>query len=120
MNRREFLSSLAATGAVVSLGDLSMAAAAEKKTPTRMELVGCGWFGNVVLQAMVEAADVEVVALCDPDRRALDRTVAAIKGWGRPAPRVFADYREMLKSGTPEVVVVSTPIIGTPCLRSRR
>ena len=109
MNRREFLASVAAAGAVVSLGDLPMRAAEEKKARARVGLVGCGWYGNVVLQAMVEAADVEVISLCDPDRRALDRTLAALKGWGRPAARVFADYREMLKSGAPEVVIVSTP-----------
>lgn len=110
MKRREFLASLAATGAALSLGDLPLRAAEEKKkSRIRVGLVGCGWYGNVVLRAMVDAADVEVVSLCDPDRRALDRTMAVVKGWSRPAPRVFADYREMLKSGVPDVVIVSTP-----------
>lgn len=109
MNRRDFLVSLAATGAVASLGDLPIGAAEVKKGRVRVGLVGCGWYGNVVLQAMVQAADVEVVSLCDPDRRASDRTGAALKALGRPAPRVFTDYRELLKGGAPDVVIVSTP-----------
>lgn len=108
MDRRTFtVSSLAAATAVTMGGSRSHAAGAG--APAKAGLIGCGWFGGVVLSSLAEHANVEFVSLCDPNANALKTTLQALAKYQKPVPRTFADYRDMLASTKHDIVVVSTP-----------
>src|SRR5687768_18509601 len=68
MNRREFLKAgAAASVAVAGLG--GYVAYAQDEKPLRVGLIGAGWYGKVDLFRLIQVAPVEVVSLCDVDKR---------------------------------------------------
>jgi predicted dehydrogenase len=104
MERRVFLGTLAAGAA--ALGRRSAAEQAKEKV--RLGLVGCGWYGGVVLDAAFKAGGVEVVALCDVDSEHLEKIAQKVAGLQGSAPRTFRDWREMLDAPGLEAVVIAT------------
>ncbi len=108
MDRRTFTVSSLAAATAVTMG-VSRSHAAEAQSRPRVGLIGCGWFGGVVLSSLAEHANVEFVSLCDPNANALKATLTALAKHQKPVPRTFADYRQMLESTKHDIVVVSTP-----------
>ena len=70
MNRRTFLQ----TGATAALAwsALPHYAADFGDMKKRVGLIGCGWYGKIDLFRLIQIAPVEVVSLCDVDRRMLN------------------------------------------------
>jgi predicted dehydrogenase len=56
-------------------------------------------------------APVDVVSLCDVDRRMLADAadLVALRQASRKKPRTYSDYREMLKAGDLDAVLIGTP-----------
>jgi predicted dehydrogenase len=56
-------------------------------------------------------APVEIVSICDPDKRMLAEAVEIAKQRqkSRKAPRTYGDYREMLKAKDLDIVLVGSP-----------
>jgi len=109
MDRRTFLTAGAAGLAWSTLNRFPMAMAAEPAK--RLGLIGCGWYGKSALFRLLQVAPVEVVALCDVDRRMLAEAadmVAERQASGK-TPRTYHDYREMLEKEKFDIVQVSTP-----------
>src|SRR3954451_19321382 len=69
MNRREFLQVGAAGAALSAIG--SYAAEIADQKPKRVGLIGTGWYGKADLFRLIQVAPVEVVSLCDVDKRML-------------------------------------------------
>jgi predicted homoserine dehydrogenase-like protein len=69
MNRRQFLRASAAGFALAGLS--SHAAEVLGGKPRRVGLIGSGWYGKCDLFRLMQVAPVDVVALCDVDRRML-------------------------------------------------
>lgn len=107
MNRRSFVSSLAVAGAAAA----AMPRLLARTTQSRLKvgLIGCGWYGGVNLGIFARCVPIEVVALCDPNRRMLEKTLRQVAAYQTVQPRTYADYRELLAAGAPEVVIVATP-----------
>lgn len=106
MNRRTFISSLAAAGALAAVP--SRIFASDHGRP-RVGLIGCGWYGNVNLDSLAKVADIDIVSLCDPNEHMLETTLLSVKAKQRKAPATFADYRKMLSSVEHDIVIVGTP-----------
>ena len=70
MNRREFL---AASSATLAAGS-SLRATEQTTKPLRVGMIGCGWYGKLDLFRLIQVAPVEVVALCDVDKKMLAET----------------------------------------------
>jgi predicted dehydrogenase len=104
MNRRQFLTTSAA-----GLTALTRAYADDK--PRRVGLIGCGWYGKSDLLRLIQIAPVEVVSLCDVDRRMLSDAadIVASRQKSKKRPRLYADYRQMLKDKDLDIVEVATP-----------
>ena len=114
MDRRQFI---AATTAVAGL---SLAAAtrerllaeevSDQKTK-RVGLIGCGWYGKNDLFRLIQVAPVEVVSLCDPDKKQLEKAadITAQRQKSKKRPRLYGDYREMLKEKDLDIVCIGTP-----------
>jgi predicted dehydrogenase len=108
MNRRQFLN----TAAGLSLAGTSNYAAdfADQK-PIRVGLIGSGWYGKSDIFRLNQIAPIEIVSLCDVDKRALE-TAAQWSEQKQPSkkrPRLYTDYREMLKEKDLDLVEVATP-----------
>src|SRR3954469_16242911 len=110
MDRRHFLHALAAGAALPALADLHAAWAVAEKKP-RVGLIGCGWYGKCDLFRLIQVAPVEVVSLCDVDKRMLAEAADLVAGRQKSGkkPRTHGDYREMLKEKDLDIVLVGTP-----------
>src|SRR3954466_15442007 len=108
MNRRQFLHAGAATLAL-SAGGGYAAEFADKKP--RVGLIGCGWYGKCDLLRLIQVAPVEVVSLCDVDRQMLAGAaeVVAQRQASKKTPRIYGDFRTMLKEKDLDIVMVATP-----------
>ena len=107
MNRRQFIRTGAAGLGAAALG---FAQAGSTKAP-RVGLIGTGWYGKADLFRLLQVAPVEVVSLCDVDRRMLSEAadMTAARQQSRKRPRTFADYRQMLAEKDLDVVLIATP-----------
>ena len=77
----------------------------------RVGLIGTGWYGKADLLRLIQVSPVEVVALCDVDRRMLEAAadIVATRQRSHKKPRLFHDYREMLAEKDLDIVEVATP-----------
>jgi predicted dehydrogenase len=77
----------------------------------RVGLIGTGWYGKCDLFRLIQVAPVEVVSLCDVDRRMLADAAeqVAARQASRKAPRTYSDYRQMLRERDLDIVLVATP-----------
>ncbi len=108
MNRRDFLQ----TGAAgLALSAAAGVHAAGEPKPPRVGLIGCGWYGKCDLFRLIQVASVEVVSLCDVDRKMLAEAAEMIAARQRSKrrPRIYSDYREMLRQKDHDIVLVVTP-----------
>jgi predicted dehydrogenase len=101
MDRRHFLSTTTA----------SLAAALAEEKPKRVGVIGCGWYGKCDLFRLIQVAPVEVVSLCDVDKKMLAEAAELVSGRqaSKKTPRTYGDYREMLKEKDLDIVLVATP-----------
>src|SRR5579862_9409599 len=108
MNRRHFLKTTAAGAALATLPTYAVDFADQKK---RVGLIGCGWYGKTDLLRLIQVAPVNVVSLCDVDKHMLAGAadIVAERQVSKKRPRLYGDYREMLKEKDLDVVLVGTP-----------
>jgi len=74
-------------------------------------LIGCGWYGKSDIFRLVQVAPVEIVSLCDVDKKMLAdcADMAAARQVSKKKPRMYTDYREMLKEKDLDMVEIATP-----------
>ena len=115
MKRREFLQT--GTGLALTTALLTKKAHAysyreefAQKKP-RVGLIGTGWYGKSDLFRLIQVAPVEVVSLCDVDKRLLADCAEQVAGRqeSKKMPRTYADYRQMLKEKDLDIVLIATP-----------
>ena len=109
MNRRHFLQT---TGtAALALSAFPNFAAEFADTKKRVGLIGTGWYGKCDLFRLIQVAPVEVVSLCDVDKKMLADAaeMVASRQLSRKTPRTYSDYREMLKEKDLDIVLIATP-----------
>ena len=106
MNRRNFL----ASSAVLTTAPHLFAAPAADK-PLRAGLIGTGWYGKCDLLRLMQVAPIEVVSLCDVDKKMLADAADLIAKRAKTdkKPRTYTDYKEMLKQKDLDVVLIATP-----------
>src|SRR5687767_15763082 len=111
MNRRQFLSLSAASVAYASMRSLPSFAADFADMKKRVGLIGSGWYGKCDLLRLIQVAPVEVVSLCDVDKRMVAEAaeIVATRQASKKKPRTYTDYREMLKERDLDVAIVVTP-----------
>ncbi len=111
MNRRKFLQTSGLGCAAFALSKLPAFGAELADQKKRVGLIGSGWYGKVDLLRLIQVAPVEVVSLCDVDKRMLAEAAEIVTGrqLSRKKPRTYGDYREMLKEKDLDVVLIATP-----------
>src|SRR6516164_7029893 len=108
MNRREFLS---AGAAGVGLSARVLAEQVADQKPKRVGIIGPGWYGKCDLFRLIQVSPVEVVSMCDVDKQMLSQAaeMVASRQVSKKTPRLFGDYREMLKEKDLDICLVATP-----------
>src|SRR5688572_31155611 len=108
MLRRDFLKTGAAA---LAFSGVPAYAAQLADTRKRVGLIGSGWYGKADLLRMIQVAPVDVVSLCDVDRRmvAAAADLVATRQASKKRPRTYSDYRELLKARDLDVVLIDTP-----------
>lgn len=104
MKRREFVKN---TG--ITLSALPLLPALSKVKNYKLALIGCGWWGNNILGEAMAFGECQVVGLCDVDRSALTSTNERVMKLKGDKPKLYNDFREMLATEKPEIVIVATP-----------
>jgi predicted dehydrogenase len=110
MHRRDFLRTTSAGLATAALPGYSVGAADPK--PLRVGLIGTGWYGKCSLLRLIQVQPaVQVVSLCDVDKKMLTEAAELIgqRTKSNTKPRLYGDYREMLKEKDLDVCMVETP-----------
>ena len=107
MNRRDLLKHGAAAFAFSRIPYAEQFADTKK----RVGLIGSGWYGKCDLLRLLQVAPVEVVSLCDVDRRMVAEAaeLVASRQASKKKPRTYTDYREMLKERDLDIAIVVTP-----------
>lgn len=88
-DRRKFVKNTAAT--VAATGYFTSTAVAQSESPNEKLTIACIGTANRAAEDIRGVLHEEIVALCDVDRKNLERKKAEI-----PGAKVFEDYREML------------------------
>jgi predicted dehydrogenase len=83
---------------------LSYSLAAGANDRIRVGVIGCGERGRHDMGKMIEAANVEVVALCDVYPAQIDRAKERA-----PRARSFGDHRRLLEMKEVDVCLIATP-----------
>ncbi len=111
MNRRKFLQVGGFGAAGLALSAIPNFAAEFADQKKRVGLIGPGWYGKCDLFRLIQVAPVEVVSLCDVDKRMLAEAadLVAARQVSKKKPRTYGDYREMLKEKDLDLVLIGTP-----------
>jgi predicted dehydrogenase len=117
MNRRDFLTTTAATMAGVgTLGPAFLFGRSRyleqfADIKKRVGLIGSGWYGKADLLRLIQVAPVDVVSLCDVDSVMVSEAadLVATRQASKKRPRTYKDYREMLKEKDLDIVLIGTP-----------
>ncbi|MCC7157085.1 MAG: Gfo/Idh/MocA family oxidoreductase [Bryobacterales bacterium] len=105
MNRRQFLHA-------GSLGLAASYAAEFADLPAkRVGLIGTGWYGKCDILRLIQIAPVEIVSLCDVDKKMLEEAAGIIASRQKSGkkPRTYTDYRKMLAEKDLDIVEIATP-----------
>ncbi|MEO6239535.1 MAG: Gfo/Idh/MocA family oxidoreductase, partial [Vicinamibacterales bacterium] len=108
MNRRHFIRLGAGALALSSVPAYATQLADSRK---RVGLIGTGWYGKSDLLRMIQVAPIDVVSLCDVDRRMLAAAadLVATRQLSKKTPRTYTDYRAMLNARDLDIVLIDTP-----------
>ena len=108
MYRRDFIKQSAALLAVSGLPSFGGQVADMKK---RVGLIGTGWYGKSDLLRLVQVAPVDIVSLCDVDKQMVSDAadLVATRQLSKKRPRIYSDYRAMLKERDLDIVLIGTP-----------
>ena len=107
MNRRQFLSA----GAAGVFASSNFAEAFADQKVRRVGMIGSGWYGKCDLLRLIQVAPVEVVSLCDVDRRMLAECadIVATRQVSHKKPRTYSSYQKMLAEKDLDLVIIDTP-----------
>lgn len=112
MNRRTFVQLSALGAAGLALTRSRYAYADEfSDMKKRVALIGSGWYGKADLLRLIQVAPVNVVSICDVDKKMAEDAAELIasRQVSKAKPRIYSDYRQLLKEKDVEIVLIGTP-----------
>ncbi len=106
IDRRTLLrSSLALGGEALLRTSRARAAASDR---LRVAVIGCGGRGRDHVRYLSKVPNVEIVALCDPDRTRLEQRAADLAPLAPKKPALYQDLRKALDDRSIDAVTVAT------------
>lgn len=77
--------------------------------PTRVALVGAGYFGRFHLDAWTRLPDVSLVAIVEADRAVGESAAAEVAAKGLPAPALFEDAAALIAAMEVDLIDITAP-----------
>jgi predicted dehydrogenase len=74
-----------------------------------LAMIGVGGMGTGRLRQFLQHPDVRVAAICDVDRRHVDRAIALVEAARGEKPKALTDFRQVLEDREIDAVAVVTP-----------
>lgn len=110
INRRQFIKSATAASLFTAYGAYGHHLMFPSQK-IKVGLIGTGWYGKSDLLRLIQVTSVEVVALCDVDKKMLNEASKLITQRNKQSkpPHLFTDYRTMLSSEEMDIVLIGTP-----------
>src|SRR5207247_2534692 len=108
LSRRKFLETAAAGVALTALNRRDLTAQSPNNQIV-LGMIGVGGMGTGRLREFWKQPDVRIAAICDVDRKHLDRAVAEVEKSRGQKPQPFGDYRRLLDLKEIDAVAVVTP-----------
>ncbi len=110
INRRQFLHTASASFAMSVLGAKGLDVIFQPK-PYRVGLIGTGWYGKSDLFRLIQVSPVDVVALCDVDKKLLEGAakLTSERQKSGKVPKTYTDYRKMLAENELDIVLIGSP-----------
>ena len=102
LNRRDFLRSSLAVGAVAALPSTTLLARSANET-INVGFISCGGRANELLGVFQKIDGVSIAGLCDPDQERLERTLKRV-----PQAKTWTDPRGLLDDKNIDAVVIAT------------
>ena len=91
MNRRQFIQNTGLTSLGLALSNNVFSA--ERKI--KIAVLGTGWFGSdLLLPNALASGKFEIVALCDVNQKAFQKSLDVLQKAGLPKPVIFSDYKK--------------------------
>jgi len=106
LSRRNFLAAAGSAAAIAAMPRVSSAAPSDRVV---MGMIGVGNQGTGRLREFLNHDDVRIGAICDVDRRHLDRAIALVEKEKGYKPQAFDDFRGLLESKEIDAVAIVTP-----------
>jgi predicted dehydrogenase len=107
MNRRQFIRATSLAGASFAAAPFVRSAPVGQKF--RTALIGSGWWGKNILREAMASGRCKVVALADVDSTTLEIAAEQVNDLSGDSPKIYRDYRELLATEKPDVVIIATP-----------
>ena len=111
-SRRRFLTSSAAAGSLLITGTRASRAVAGANDRIRIAVLGCNGRGRSHLDGFGSIPGVEIAAVCDPDQKVLDRTLAGLAKKAGDKPLITTgeqDFRRLLDDKSIDAISIATP-----------
>ena len=106
--RRSFLKSSALAASALALPASSWAAVRGANEDIRVAVIGFNGRGKDHIEGFRKVPGVRLVALCDVDKKVLDREAQKLKDADNPV-KTYVDVRELLASDDIDAVSIATP-----------
>jgi len=107
VTRRVFLG--AAAGLATALHRPSFARQVAPSDQVVLGMIGVGGMGLNRLRGFLKEPDVRIGAICDVDRRHLDRAIGIVDAERQMRPEGYGDFRQVLERRDIDAVVIVTP-----------
>jgi len=108
VSRRTFVGTLGVGAALTALNRPALAAKGPNEQVV-MGMIGVGSQGTNRLKEFMQHPDVRIGAICDVDKRHLDRAIALVEKEKGYKPQAFGDFRRLLDVKEIDAVTVVTP-----------
>ena len=108
VSRRVFLGA-AAAGLGLAAVHRPVFAGQLRSEQIALGMIGVGGMGTGRLRQILQFPDVRIAAICDVDRRHLDRAVALVQNTRSETPAAHRDFRRLLDMKDIDAVAIVTP-----------
>ncbi len=111
-SRRRFLTSSAAAGSLLITGTRASRAVAGANDRIRIAVLGCNGRGKSHIDGFGGIPGVEIAAVCDPDQKVLDRTLAGLAKKAGDQPLITTgeqDFRRILDDKSIDAISIAAP-----------
>jgi predicted dehydrogenase len=109
--RRQFIGKTSAIAAGLGIG-LSARTYAQSKGANEkivFGVIGAGGMARHNNSRFMQLPGVEIAAICDVDSKNADQTAAEVVKAGRPEPKKYKDFRDVLDRKDIDAVIINTP-----------